>query len=389
MDKDKYINVKIKKMVIFERKKGSKYVGNITANGKRKSFYGVTKHDVRNKAKKWLEENFDTNVKNSSVTLNAYMEYWLKTYKLNKIEQPSYERLESIYLHQIKNTIGHITLSNLTTEIIQKLIDGYACPDSADQLALAMSGLKKLKEQLNACLRTAVLEGLIDENPCSLVVLPNQYCIATPTKKQFALSNQEIEDFKAACLSKYKVKKEYRSRDGLVLLLVLSLGLRGGEALALEWDDFDIENMYVRIGKTIQYSKKTGTVVKDGTKTPAGTRIIPINENIKFYLKELKEYDSRNKIESKYVCCTSVGTRQSARNLQRSLDRISGWTKIENHITLHTLRHTFGSSLLRSGTQIEVVSKLMGHTSVKLTYDKYIHVLQEQQAMTMVLNPIV
>ena len=56
---------------------------------------------------------------------------------------------------------------------------------------------------------------------------------------------------------------------------------------------------------------------------------------------------------------------------------------IKRHVTLHTLRHTFGSTMLRRGVPIEVVSKVMGHANVTVTYTKYIHVLQEQQAQAM------
>jgi len=46
---------------------------------------------------------------------------------------------------------------------------------------------------------------------------------------------------------------------------------------------------------------------------------------------------------------------------------------------LHILRHSFGSTLIRKGVDISVVSRLMGHASQAITRAKYIHVLQEQQ----------
>ena len=49
----------------------------------------------------------------------------------------------------------------------------------------------------------------------------------------------------------------------------------------------------------------------------------------------------------------------------------------------HTLRHTFGSTLLRNGVGIEVVSKLLGHANITITYNKYIHVIKEQEAIAM------
>lgn len=44
----------------------------------------------------------------------------------------------------------------------------------------------------------------------------------------------------------------------------------------------------------------------------------------------------------------------------------------------HTLRHTFGSTLIRRGVGIEVISKLMGHANITITYNKYIHTIKEE-----------
>lgn len=121
----------------------------------------------------------------------------------------------------------------------------------------------------------------------------------------------------------------------------------------------------------------------NSTKTVAGERYLKLNENTLHYIQELKQYDIRNNINSDYFCCCKNNTRQCARNLQRSLDRLTRNIKSDEHITLHTLRHTFGSTLLRNGVGIEVVSKLLGHANITITYNKYIHVIKEQEAMAM------
>lgn len=99
-------------------------------------------------------------------------------------------------------------------------------------------------------------------------------------------------------------------------------------------------------------------------------------------LRKLKE-KGKNGIVSDYICCTKVGTRQVYRNLERSLIRIVKRTNIKQNVTLHTLRHTFGSVLIRRGVGVEVVSKLMGHANIGITYNKYIHVIQEQEVKVM------
>lgn len=389
MDKNKYINNKIHKMVIFERQSGSKFVGHVTENGQRKSFYGPTKTDVKKKARDWLSETIDRNSKSPDTTLGDFIEYWLKTYKLDRVEITTYEKLVSVYEHQIKHQIGNVKLKDLRIDVIQNLIANYAHPKEKGDLSLAYSGLKRLRDLLNACLNVAVEEGLMEKNPCKMVKLPKKHYVDKPTKKQFAMSDEQIEEFKKACLSKYKTTGEYKSRDGLVLLIILSLGLRAGEALALDWEDVDFKKKYIHIRKTLQESRITGYTIKDGTKTPSGVRTLPINESVIRYLRELQEYDQRNSIESECVCCTSVGTRQTQRNLQRSLARILSWTTITDPVSPHTLRHTFGSYMLRKGVNVEVVSKLMGHSSITITYNKYIHVLKEQQAEAIQMIEIV
>jgi len=175
-------------------------------------------------------------------------------------------------------------------------------------------------------------------------------------------------------------------------LIILNLGLRAGEAIALEWDDIDFENSIVHINKTLQCGIKNNdckedlvyiSKIKESAKTKSGVRVLQLNERVKFYLNELIEYDKRNNIKSKYVCCNNYGKINNHRNLQCSLDSVGKRMELNKHITLHTLRHTFGSTLIRRKVGIEVISKLMGHANITITYNKYIHTIQEEEAKAM------
>ena len=234
----------------------------------------------------------------------------------------------------------------------------------------------------------AVKDKIIQNNPANDVVIPSDSYIKTSTRKQLALSDEQIEEFKNAASARYK-NGEYKSRDALVLMIILNLGLRAGEALALEWDNIDYENKLMYINNTVQsniYDIKTQKLynrVKESPKTKSGIRVLKLNDTTIFYLKELQAYDKRKNIISNYVSSTSVGTRNTYRNLERSLKRVINGTNLPQHMSLHTLRHTFGSTLIRRGISVEVVSKLMGHANIMITYNKYIHVLKEQEALAM------
>lgn len=388
------ISTIINGMNIRQREDG-RFEGRLTVNGKRKSFYGKNKTEIKQKAKEYLNKIENGYVEPKKIRLNDYIEYWLKTYKWNKIEPSSYSRLYSVYEHQIKDSLGKKMIGDVTTKDIQSLIDERANPINKNIQPLALSGLKKIVHLLRPCLNKAVAEGIIQKNPCNDVILPAKSCVKVLPKKQITLSDTEIEQFKIVALEKYKTTNEYKSRDALVLLLILNLGLRVGEAIALRWSDFDLEKKIVHINKTLQSNiaefnngiacenGKTYSRIKQATKTDAGTRVLKLNESALYYISELKEYDLRNKIRSPYLCSTHSGTLNNPRNLQRSLDRIIKRTTITENVSLHTLRHTFGSTLIRRGIGVEVVSKLMGHANINITYLKYIHVIQEQEAMAM------
>ena len=191
-----------------------------------------------------------------------------------------------------------------------------------------------------------------------------------------------------AAFRKYKSSNEYISRDAIVVMFLLNTGLRVGELLALEWNDIDFEEKIVHINKTLQsnvinfenwevagYSNR----IKKSAKTKAGIRVLPLNETTIWYLQELRSYDKRHGITSGHVATTRIGQRVTARNMQRSLTRLVKRAGINKNVTLHTLRHTYGSTLLRRGVPIEVVSSLMGHANISITYNKYIHVLHEER----------
>lgn len=382
----------ISSMTIRQRKNGL-YEGRISNDGIRKSFYGYTKAEIKNKAKSYLMKVENGFSEPKKILLSDYIEYWLKTYKLNKIEPPSYYRLYSVYEHQLKDSIGQKMMGDIKARDIQNFIDEMANPSNGKIKPLAISGLKKIIQLLKPCFKTAIQEGILFLNPCDGVTLPKESCIKTPTKKQISLSDDEIEKFKEVALEKYKSTAEYCSRDFLVLLLIVNLGLRVGEMLALSWSDIDFESHIVYINKTLQSDirnfeakegeKKLYSRIKNSTKTNAGMRVISLNDSVMSYLEELRAYDKRNKIVSDYVACTTAGTLNRARNLQRSLERLLKKANIDKKVSLHTLRHTFGSYLLRKGVGIEVISKLMGHARITVTYNKYIHTIKEEEAKAM------
>lgn len=71
--------------------------------------------------------------------------------------------------------------------------------------------------------------------------------------------------------------------------------------------------------------------------------------------------------------------------LQKAIRGARQKADIHKRVTSHTLRHSFATHLLESGTNIRVVQKLLGHADVKTT-EIYTHVLQ--QNLGAVVSPL-
>lgn len=386
------VSAMINAMTIRERSDG-RFEGRLTCNNKRKSFYGKTRAEIKNKAKDFLQKVENGYKEAKKISFEEYAEYWFKTYKKGKIEPSSYTRLYRVFDSQIRNKLGSKNIGDIQTYHIQEIIDEYANPSNSTTKPLAFSGLKKIIQFLNPCFKRAIKDGIIQVNPCEDVILPSQSYIQKETKQQYSLNDDEIIRFKKAALEKFSRKDQYKSRNAISLLLILNLGLRAGEALSLEWTDINFSNKLVYINKTLQCGIKNDNKkedenayisrIKNGAKTSSGKRVLKLNDTVIFYLKELQKYDKLNNIESPYVCCNNFGYLNNHRNLQTCLNRLCNVANIRENVTLHTLRHTFGSTLLRRGVGIEVVSKLMGHANITITYNKYIHTIKEEEAKAM------
>lgn len=148
---------------------------------------------------------------------------------------------------------------------------------------------------------------------------------------------------------------EAESKSSLLLELLLGTGLRISEALALRWDDVDLERLELHIRRA---------------KTEAGTRTVVITPRIAGVLRRLR---LRGELGSELVVGFSSGnpfTRQYVRHnyLLPALKRAG---LEDSGITLHSLRHTYASILIGQGADVTFVASQMGHSSPVVTLSTY------------------
>uniref|UniRef100_B8J487 Integrase family protein n=1 Tax=Desulfovibrio desulfuricans (strain ATCC 27774 / DSM 6949 / MB) TaxID=525146 RepID=B8J487_DESDA len=145
-----------------------------------------------------------------------------------------------------------------------------------------------------------------------------------------------------------------------------ALGTRPGksELFSLCWQDVDFDNNFIRVR---------------GTKTKGSDRIIPLTPEFKARL-----LDKRDVAQSPYIIeVNGRGIQHCRRAFKTALEK----AKIDYPVRLYDIRHLFASTMLANGGDLKAVSKLLGHSSTRMTADTYYHELQGEKERALSAKP--
>lgn len=147
-------------------------------------------------------------------------------------------------------------------------------------------------------------------------------------------------------------------RDRTIMELFYSSGLRVSELAALDRQDFDYENLTVKLrGK----GKKE--------------RIIPITKNAADWIKTYIEHPDRFRdsdihaaeVDPRAIFLNKHGTRLTTRSVDRKFDHYLNQSGLAGKVTPHTLRHTIATHWLENGMDLKTIQVLLGHSSLSTT----------------------
>ena len=172
-------------------------------------------------------------------------------------------------------------------------------------------------------------------------------------------------------------KPVYQYAD--IYILMLHTGIRMGEAIGLQKSDWDKSSNTIHVQRNVQSVSKRDSdgnrirgkqLITNTTKTYSGDRILPLNKAATDAIKRLCDKNPN----SNYVACSSTGLPVTPERLERTFYRILDNVNIERSGT-HSLRHTFASMLFAKGIDIKTVSELLGHASIQITLNTYVHLI--------------
>ncbi len=243
------------------------------------------------------------------------------------------------YAQKVKRLLEYEPLARARlNHIDEALIEAYVqhriemvSPASVNrELATLRRLLRIAKKKLKVINRTPEIELLPGER-----------------ERDFILNQEQEQDYLSAV--PYPLDE--------VAVLLLDTGLRVGEALGLQWPDIHLD---AQNGARLGYLK-----VREG-KSKAARRQLPLTSRVEGMLLR------RPKITAWVFMNEHLDGPLSIHTLEGQHARTRKALGMSSDFVLHSLRHTFGTRLGEEGVDLFTLSKIMGHSTTKMT-ERYVH----------------
>ncbi len=305
-------------------------------------------------------------MKNNIYTLDEWFEKWLDIYKKD-ITGTTRDSYETVYKN-ISCELGDMILSEL------KPISFLEVFNDMEEIGYAQSTIKVTRILLNQIMEKAVENELVFKNPVPNIKLNSD------NKKKKGLTREEQRK-----LLNYIIASNHKQK--VLIIVLLSTGLRSGEIRALTWQDIDFEKNRIYITKSLReyHIKGKRIVEKAKPKTQKSIRVIPINKELKTCLLEYKENYPKVDTKTYEIFGDLLFSKGGEYIKQDTLTYIFRCISREmeeegcdiGEIRPHMLRHAFASRCLEAGMSPKFIANILGHESIKTTLDIYTHVNEE------------
>jgi integrase len=303
-------------------------------------------------------------VAEESVTLTQLVTRWYEDVLRHQVQESAASNYFSIARNHLLPTLGKKKLSDLMTVHVDHLLARKI------EEGLAPSTVRRVRSVLAQALDQAMRWGYINRNVATLSRSPK-----VPRVEGRTLTPDQARNF-------LDVLKGHRNEA--LYALMLSTGLRRGEALGLKWTDLDESEGVLRVTRQL-HRASAGLVLVD-TKTALSRRSVNLATPMIDLLKTRRDLQKieferleEQAVSFEFIFTSEVGTPLDPRNLLREFKGLCKKAGLGDwHV--HELRHSAASLMLAQGVPLRVVSRVLGHASIRMTADVYGHVLAPDRA---------
>lgn len=330
-----------------------------------KSFYGRTQDEAMAKAAQWLAEHPNGPPSpQQAAPFNDVLNAWL----LAEVAPPFGKRgtledyASKIRLH-IAPTLGKMASGKIRLHDINLWLR-----------RLAESGKGRTTEKclqiVHAAFAYAVKNGTLPSNPAEHAKAPDY-----ERRKPQPLTITEVRAFLEAAAGRRDVRRGAAPigvRLEALYTVLLYVGLRRGEVLALRWSDLNgavlsVRRQVDRRGRELPY-----------TKTDKSNRDIELVDEVLDAIAahqgrmQAEPHDEARKPDG-LIFPSREGTILNPSNLHRHFKTVLAAAGLPATVRIHDLRHTVGKTAEAAGAPIAAISALLGHANTAITQKLYGH----------------
>jgi integrase len=300
---------------------------------------------------------------------------------------------QGVYRDQLKYRIlpvlGHLRIKDIDEHVLARYFAGY-------EERYSPRSLDGDRTRIGAVFNFAIRRGLVTKNPVRS--LEKHELPRAAVKLDRVLTPDEMTALADSIHPGYY----------LILMTLAYTGLRTNEARALHWSDIDLDKGTITVSKSLVRGRKGHTDEHEGPpKTEASRRIVQIPDQLVELLREQRENpdavlatfnlsrrkgvargrpfpnalyrmmsppaDPRDPYVFYWVTYPRLNYHLRAACKAAGIEKQGAGGNRNHDVTLHTLRHTYGSYMVSAGVDIAAVSRLLGHKSISTTLDTYTH----------------
>ena len=264
------------------------------------------------------------------------------------VERGFSPRTIKAYEHDLNKFVGFLETINKTRiksvsrNDVRKFISQCAQTNGAVTYARKLSSIKSFFKYL-------VRFNVLKASSVADIETPK-----LPQKEPSYLTQEEYQ--KLLLTVRQTADPYYLARDTAIITTFLGTGVRLSELVGLTLNSVNL-----------QPSQESIRVRGKGNKE----RIIPLNEEVVVLQKYFK---GRPEVETNHLFVSRLGNGLCGGSVYHLIKRYIREAGIKKEkVGVHTLRHTFGASLLNSGANLVVIQELLGHRNLETTR-RYLHI---------------
>jgi len=303
------------------------------------------------------------------MTVGEYARDWLAAVE-STIRPSTFYSYRLVMNSYVVPRLGRLRLSGLTPAQLGRFYAELGTSGGKTGGSLSPTTVRYAHTVLGKALQDAVGWGLIARNVARAAKPPRK---ATPNMTVW--SPAEARRF---------VELVRDDRLYALWFLLLTTGLRRGEAVGLRWADIDLDGGVLSVSRAI--ASVDGVAMETEPKTARGRRAIALDPGTVDALRKHRERQAaeREVVGDGWSESGAVFTYPDGRTLHPDHVMVTFRRLVTGAglplIRLHDLRHTAATLALAAGVHPKVVQERLGLSSIGITLDTYSHVVQGMQA---------